>query len=592
MASFDYIDSINGVLIPDTSDVLNQVILEFQAALGTDIVTDPSTPQGALIALIAQERIAVIQNNAQLANQINPNIAGGVFLDALWALLGGQRTPASFSQVVATVAGAPGTVIPTSAVAVTTSGDQFSPFAPITIPSSGSTTGEFQAVAAGAIAIPAGSLTGIQSGVLGWETVNNLAAGTVGGPVQSDQQVRVDRLNTLALNSVALPEAIISGLFGANIGVTSVGFQENFTNSTVTIKGVSMAPHSIYVCVTNGAPLNYMQGIESFTGTAGLVIEPQVPQYQSVSALTSAVLVGGISYTATATVTSTGGFKVGDSISIAGASPAQYNGNFTIATIPNGTTLTYTIDYTGSLASSATGTISFFDNSQTTQMQVSDGTNVFNLIETVYLGSSGTGGGTIQAVATGTPTVAANTITTIITPVNGLTGVTNTYPTTAYTETFLTQVATVLLEKKSAGAAWSTGPGTAPYGPQNINVVEPASQQTYLVSFDTPTPVPILMQAYVTVLPTFIGDPVAAVQASVLAFAAGQVAGFEGFAIGETVSVFDISAAVAAQNPGLQITNFLTTLASSISFATTPISIAIYQQAVIQTSSINVIATS
>jgi uncharacterized integral membrane protein len=114
------------------------------------------------------------------------------------------------------------------------------------------------------------------------------------------------------------------------------------------------------------------------------------------------------------------------------------------------------------------------------------------------------------------------------------------------------------------------------------------SLQSYNVSFDTATPAPILMQITVHTLSTFSGDPVAAVQSSVLAYAAGDIPGYTGFTVGATVSAFEIAAAIASQNPGLQVVSVLTTLASSVSFASTPITIAVYKQATIQQSSISV----
>jgi hypothetical protein len=58
----------------------------------------------------------VLRVNAALANQINPDQAGGVFLDALWKLTGGQRLAADAS-VVRNVAltGQPGTLVPPAA---------------------------------------------------------------------------------------------------------------------------------------------------------------------------------------------------------------------------------------------------------------------------------------------------------------------------------------------------------------------------------------------------------------------------------------------------------------------------------------------
>lgn len=59
--------------------------------------------------------------------------------------------------------------------------------------------------------------------------------------------------------------------------------------------------------------------------------------------------------TATATVASTAGYYVGMGVTISGASPAGYNGNFTVASVPSATTFTYVI--TGTPSTTVTGTI-------------------------------------------------------------------------------------------------------------------------------------------------------------------------------------------------------------------------------------------
>ncbi|MHC5543543.1 baseplate J/gp47 family protein, partial [Singulisphaera rosea] len=93
-APYQYLDA-TGVIVPDTSSLLADVQSEYQAVFGADLIVTPDTPQGVLITAETLARTEVVNNNAALANQINPNIAGGVFLDAILALTGMQRTPAS-----------------------------------------------------------------------------------------------------------------------------------------------------------------------------------------------------------------------------------------------------------------------------------------------------------------------------------------------------------------------------------------------------------------------------------------------------------------------------------------------------------------
>jgi len=595
MADYNYLDS-TGVIVPDTSNVQAEVIEMFQTAFGTDLNTDPSTPQGVLISMFTTILTAMISNNAQLANQINPNLAGGVFLDAICSYTGLSRTPAASTTVLATVTGVPGTVIPTSAIAVTSAGAQFNPIDPITIPvGNTSTTGLFQATIPGPTAVPIGSLTIIQSGPVGWEAVNNSVAGTVGGGAESDAALRLLRQQTLAFNSTSISESIISSLLASKV-CTSVGFQENLSASPQTINGVAMLANSVYVCATNNEPLTYTQVFINVRGIPGTEIglTDNLPG----SAITlSAALDTGTTYYVTATLAiPITGMVAGQTISITGAFNTTYNGTFLVSSVASDTSIVYLQTF-GSAPSSDVGFLAFTDATTPPPLvgalQVSDGTNVFEALEPIIITTMELGGAWFQAIApNATLNQAAASLTTIVTPIGGVTSATNTYPNTAYDNGFLESVATILLATKSAGAPWTTGVATAPFGPQNIYVVDPYSNQVYLVGFDTPTPIPIFIQVTVTTVSsflfdqatnTFIADPVQATIDAILAYAA------EYLGVGVNVSAFALGAAVSAANPGLQVS--LVQISTGSSFATTPITIDIFQQAQITASQISVTTT-
>jgi hypothetical protein len=255
MADYQYLTD-NGVIVPDTSDILTETQTEFKNALGDDLDVSSETPQGTLIAAETLAREEVVRNNAAVANQINPNLAGGIFLDAIWALTGGQRfvaLPTIVRDVVLT--GIPGVIVTSGAIAtVGAAGDQFQLLSNVTIGSDGTGLGTFQSVELGPIAAPALGLNSIASSVLGWETVSNPAAGTTGQPEESDIASRTRRRRTLALQGVALPEAITSSVYSAE-GIRSMTFRENVTNASIVIEGKTLVAHSIYACVDGGTDL-------------------------------------------------------------------------------------------------------------------------------------------------------------------------------------------------------------------------------------------------------------------------------------------------------------------------------------------------
>ena len=251
MADYQYIDE-TGVIVPDTSTILTGVQDEFKAAFGDDMPTDSETPQGVLITAETIARIAVINNNASMANQINPNIAGGMFLRAICALTGLDTDGAARSTVEGvTLTGVAGAIVTAGARASTAAGDLFELVTSVTIGSGGTVTGNFQSVEYGAIPAAIGALTTIVTGVLGWETVTNPAAAVLGREAFSDQELRVLRRNTLALQSISTVEAQVSGLYAIE-GVKSLQFRENIEPTTEVIDGISMVAHSVWVCIDGG----------------------------------------------------------------------------------------------------------------------------------------------------------------------------------------------------------------------------------------------------------------------------------------------------------------------------------------------------
>ncbi|MDE2100245.1 MAG: baseplate J/gp47 family protein, partial [Patescibacteria group bacterium] len=263
MSDYTYLDS-NGVIVPDTSAVQGEVNTFYQNTFGSDIVLTPDTPQGLLATADVLTLTSVINNNAQIANQINPSIAGGSFLDAIMAFLGQSRVAATQTLVTnVTLTGIAGTIIPANSQASTSAGDIFLSASDVTLSSGGTAQVNFYSQSYGAIPCASSALTNVVSSVLGWETVlNNPASSpasvtTLGQALQSDQQARALRQNTLAFQGVALPLAITSALYNVS-GVTSLVFLENYESS----------PAGMLISVTGGSTLSgTIWGMTTTTGT-------------------------------------------------------------------------------------------------------------------------------------------------------------------------------------------------------------------------------------------------------------------------------------------------------------------------------------
>ena len=241
-----------GLITPDVQDLLTTVQNEYKAAFGSSLLLNGNTPQGVLINAEVLARVRALQLNCTVANQINPNAAGGVFLDSIYALTGGARTPAISTLVVLSLTGVSGTTILQGSLVQDTSGNMYATTDTVIL-ASGKGIVNAQAVATGPIAVSAGAITTIISNTLGWETVTNPSSQIyIGTTTQSDSAARLVRQQTLALQAQSLSQAITSAVY-AIPGVTSLFYQQNDMSTPQTIAGVPMVASSIYLCVSAGS---------------------------------------------------------------------------------------------------------------------------------------------------------------------------------------------------------------------------------------------------------------------------------------------------------------------------------------------------
>lgn len=287
MANYNYIEG-TGVVVPDTSTIKTEVQQEYKRALGEDLdVESEGTPQARLIEAETLARKGVIENMALLANMFNPDQSYGVFLDSIGALFGIERVGATSTRVLCSLTGTAGTVIPANSQAKTTSGDIFYLEGEVILDNNGYGQGYFVSSVAGAIACPANSLNTIVTAVLGWSTVNNVVSGVVGTEQQSDGNYR-DNIKINQYTGTGLLNAIRSNVMRVD-GVEDCLVIDNplSTNDTTSITGVTIPPHSLFICVDGGDNGNVAQAIFEAkdggcgytTGTGHTVTEVITDQY-------------------------------------------------------------------------------------------------------------------------------------------------------------------------------------------------------------------------------------------------------------------------------------------------------------------------
>lgn len=117
----------------------------------------------------------------------------------------------------------------------------------------------------GAIAAPAGSLAIISTPVAGWDSITNFEAGVTGRLLETDEELRLRRLQSLRLGGAGTVEAIRARILQEVVGVTSVLIFENVTMTqtplSVTFSNDFVAGNSAEV-ILDGVIL----GIVTFAG--------------------------------------------------------------------------------------------------------------------------------------------------------------------------------------------------------------------------------------------------------------------------------------------------------------------------------------
>lgn len=253
--------SSTGMSIPTYTDIVNQLVADAQNIFGSDVYLQPDSMDYQWISSFAQMIYDSFLNAQAVYNSRGPATAIGSGLDIIVGINGLQRLPAVYSTCSVTITGTAGTTI-TNGIVSDVNGNNWSLTSPIVIPSGGTITTTATCQIDGAITANPGDISTIVTPTLGWTSVTNSTAATVGSPVETDAQLRARQATSTAQPS----QSILEGLEGALAAVSGVTRYVVYDNDTSSADANGVPGHSICTVVEGGSASDIATAIYDHKG--------------------------------------------------------------------------------------------------------------------------------------------------------------------------------------------------------------------------------------------------------------------------------------------------------------------------------------
>lgn len=272
-----YVDAA-GFHFPDYPTVLSYLQESYRSIYGSDVYLNADSQDGQWVAIMAQAIYDSMSVAAAVYNSFSPSTAQGTGLSRNVKINGITRRAATFSTVDVTVVGQAGTVIQNGQVQDTL-GQKWNLPSTVIVPVSGSVSVTATSAVAGAVTAAANTVNQIYTPTLGWQSVTNPLAATVGVAVETDAQLRTRQQYSTALPS----RSIMDGTIGAVADVTGVVRYRGYENDTNTDDVNGIPPHSVALVVDGGDNQAIAEAIARHktpgTGTYGTTSEVVYDQY-------------------------------------------------------------------------------------------------------------------------------------------------------------------------------------------------------------------------------------------------------------------------------------------------------------------------
>lgn len=241
-----YVDQ-SGFHYPDYPTVLTYLQGEYRTIYGADTYLEADSQDGQWVAILALAIFDSMQVAAAVYNSFSPLTAQKDALSRNVKINGIARLTASYSTADLTIVGQAGTTI-LNGQAKDTLDQKWNLPASVTIPVGGSIVVTATAAEVGAVSAAAGTINKIATPTLGWQTVNNVAAATIGDPVETDAELRRRQAQSTMIPSLSVMEGII----GAVASLAGVSRYRGYENDTNTTNADGVPAHAISLVVEGG----------------------------------------------------------------------------------------------------------------------------------------------------------------------------------------------------------------------------------------------------------------------------------------------------------------------------------------------------
>ncbi|RQZ18148.1 hypothetical protein DIE15_08450 [Burkholderia sp. Bp9031] len=244
-----------GQLTPQgyVAERLDAILTRMEAGLrriyGEDIDLSPDSPDAQAIGLFAQGLADINELGAAIYRALDPDYAGGKWLEQRVAYAGLKKRGARYSRMSSVILlGTPHRTIPAGAVVSDPQRVRWQLIRDVVLNAAGAGRGDFQSEERGAFTNPIGTTLKIETIVSGWDSATTFTATEAGAPEELDGELRARFARSRARPAQNSAETIEAKLDELD-DVREVICLENWTDAT-DANGVP--PRSINVIVDGG----------------------------------------------------------------------------------------------------------------------------------------------------------------------------------------------------------------------------------------------------------------------------------------------------------------------------------------------------